>query len=140
MSRKTLAWLLVVGYCGFIFFLSAQSNPLPLLTAHIWDKALHFTEYATLGALLALAFGVWDQPTNGWRVALAILCGALYGASDELHQSFVPGRDAEVGDAVADALGTSLGVGALWLLATLQSRRLSAATSRIGSNADTHSG
>ncbi|MCU0242053.1 MAG: VanZ family protein, partial [Vicinamibacteria bacterium] len=29
-----------------------------------------------------------------------------YGVSDEWHQSFVPGRDATVGDVMKDALGS----------------------------------
>ena len=33
-----------------IFFLSSQSHPLPIVTEHVWDKLLHFIEYAVLGA------------------------------------------------------------------------------------------
>jgi VanZ family protein len=115
--RKKAFWLLVALYCGVIFYLSSLANPLPLLTRHVWDKLLHTTEYGALGALLALALGVWDQPRRGWRVGLAILLGCLYGVSDETHQFFVPGRDAEVGDALADTLGASLGASGVWLLA-----------------------
>ena len=41
---------------------------------------------------------------------IPIVLGALYGLSDELHQAMVPGRSSEVGDWVADALGTAVGV------------------------------
>ena len=34
---------------------------------------------------------------------------SLYGATDEFHQSFVPGRDSDVLDWVADTLGAALG-------------------------------
>lgn len=34
-----------------------------------------------------------------------MLIGAIYGLSDEWHQSFVPGRDCSVYDVAADALG-----------------------------------
>ncbi len=39
-----------------------------------------------------------------------------FGVTDEVHQSFVPGRNADLMDLVADALGASLGavVAALW--------------------------
>ena len=33
---------------------------------------------------------------------------SFYGATDEWHQSFVPGRDADVRDLVADAVGAAL--------------------------------
>jgi VanZ family protein len=114
---------LVVAYCGAIFYLSSLSNPLPMLTARVWDKALHLCEYSALGVLLALACGVLDEPTAGWRSALAIILGCVYGLSDEAHQLFVPGRDAEIGDAIADTTGTALGTGATWLVAMWRARR-----------------
>jgi VanZ family protein len=96
-------------YAGIIFYLSTQANPLPTLTAHVWDKLLHLIEYGGLGFLLGLALS--QQRSVGWRDILfwSALVGLLYGGSDELHQSFVPGRDAEVGDMMADALGCLLG-------------------------------
>ncbi len=42
----------------------------------------------------------------------AWLLTVLYAVSDELHQSFVPGRHASVWDVMIDALGAAL---ALWL-------------------------
>jgi VanZ family protein len=39
-----------------------------------------------------------------------VLLGVAYGASDELHQHFVPGRSVEFGDWVADSLGVCAGV------------------------------
>lgn len=66
------------------------------------DKVLHAGAYAVLGGLLTAAT---SNPVLG--VALAI----AYGVSDEIHQSFVPGRDASVGDLVADAVGAALGAG-----------------------------
>ena len=39
-----------------IFYLSSEPEPLPELTAAVWDKALHFLEYAGLAVLLGRAF------------------------------------------------------------------------------------
>jgi VanZ family protein len=39
-----------------------------------------------------------------------MLLGSLYGASDEVHQSFVPGRAADPLDWVADSAGAVAGV------------------------------
>ncbi len=101
--------MVAAAYAGIIFYLSTQSNPLPLLAANVWDKLLHVIEYGGLGMIFGVALG--QQPTIGWRDVLfwSALTGLLYGGSDELHQSFVPGRDAEVGDMLADTLGCLLG-------------------------------
>ena len=61
---------------------------------------------------------------KAWRLsavaALAAALAAVYGVSDELHQSFVPGRTADGADVVADAVGAVLGAGAgTWTLAAL---------------------
>lgn len=42
------------------------------------------------------------------RAALVVLISILYGVSDELHQSFTPGRDASVLDILTDASGAIL--------------------------------
>jgi VanZ family protein len=91
-----------------IFSLSAQSNPLPEVTTHVWDKLLHATEYAGLAVLVARAVRGEGAP---WSVVLllAILITSAYGASDEVHQLFVPGRDSAVGDWVADSVGAFVG-------------------------------
>ncbi|NIW80004.1 MAG: VanZ family protein, partial [Calditrichae bacterium] len=43
-------------------------------------------------------------------ILIAIIIGIVYGISDEYHQSFVPGRFADVVDALADTLGIIIGV------------------------------
>jgi len=71
-------------------------------------KAGHLTEYAILGALLFRAFRGEER---GWRLRwalYAVAVAALYAASDELHQSFVPGRTPAVADVLIDAAGATL--------------------------------
>ena len=46
---------------------------------------------------------------------MAIILATAYGASDEFHQSFVPGRYADPRDILADFTGAVLGVAAGWL-------------------------
>jgi VanZ family protein len=63
--------------------------------------------------LRATAGGRWA----GVRAASVIAAWAIaaaYGATDEWHQSFVPGRAAELRDLVMDAIGAALGLGATW--------------------------
>ncbi len=114
-SRRRAAgalWALPVAYAAVIFWLSSRSNPLPFLPPALFtfDKLLHGVEYAGLGALLVVA-----ARRSGARlrtaVAAAAFAAAVYGTSDELHQRFVPGRDADPRDVVADLAGGVVGAG-----------------------------
>jgi VanZ family protein len=108
IGRRLLLWGPAALYMCFIFFLSSESDPLPGLTSVIWDKALHGTGYAALAALLARA---GSGEGWSWRRAwlFGILAASAYGMSDEFHQSFVAGRDADVLDWVADTVGAGVG-------------------------------
>ena len=106
------AWLPVVLYCATIFILSAvPAHQMP--DGHLWrlDKLIHAVVYGGLALLLwrALCMG---PPRLGRRGAavVAILGATLFGISDEWHQSFVPGRQASVLDAVADLIGAAAAV------------------------------
>lgn len=46
-----------------------------------------------------------------WKILVAI--GSLFAASDEWHQSFIPGRDASVLDWISDCVGI---LGTLFLI------------------------
>jgi VanZ family protein len=115
--RRLSAWAPPLLYAALVFGLSSLSRPqdlVPLaLLSH--DKLIHLAEYAVLGALLARALAAGGQPLAR-AFAWALVVGALYGASDELHQAFVPGRDASALDWTADAAGTALGAAALLFL------------------------
>ena len=71
------------------------------------DKVIHFLVY---GALATLVLRVPWVARHPWRVFLAIAAASLFGASDEWHQSFTPGRQADVFDWLADTLGACLAV------------------------------
>ena len=76
-------------------------------------KAAHMTEYAILG-LLSFAFyrGILKKEKRQFLVAL--LTAAVYAATDEFHQYFIPGRSAEVMDVCIDTLGASIGLAILF--------------------------
>ena len=68
------------------------------------DKILHAIVFGILAFLLVCSLAPPHART--WRrVWLVTLAVALYGLTDEYHQSFVPGREASMYDALADALG-----------------------------------
>ncbi|HGY09699.1 MAG TPA: VanZ family protein [Oceanithermus profundus] len=93
MKRRYL--YLAALWAGLIFALSSQPGSAVGLPPP-WDKLAHMSAYAIL-ALLLRAGGL--RPGAAWWLAV------LYGAGDELHQHFVPGRLADPADLAADALG-----------------------------------
>jgi VanZ family protein len=117
MSRR--AWLsaaAVVAYMALIFVLSSRRPPEPIEKLGVSDSWLHLVEYGVLGVLLADLAWARTRRVSWWvLVPLPALLGALYGLSDEWHQSFVPDRDASVADAIMDVAGAWLGATAYWL-------------------------
>ena len=98
-------------YAGLIFFLSTRTN-LPGLPGVGSDKLAHLSEYGVFGILVVRAFYAYGVAAKR-AVTLGILTGSLYGASDEVHQLFTPGRTSEVWDFAADVLGSTAGA-LLW--------------------------
>jgi VanZ family protein len=103
MARVLSAWLPVVAWAALIFALSS----IPDLGTGLggWDLALrkiaHAAEYAVLGVLLVRAVG---------RELPAAALGIAYAVTDEVHQTFVPGRQGAPLDVVIDAVGVLVGV------------------------------
>lgn len=69
------------------------------------DKVIHGSVWCVLAALYALTA---VRPTTRAAV-VAIIAAAVFGATDEFHQSFVPGRDASLLDLLADTVGAVVG-------------------------------
>ena len=67
------------------------------------DKVVHFLVYAILGVLVARARDV--MPRHYARLAAVIVGVSLFGAMDEWHQGFIPGRFPDVRDWMADTVG-----------------------------------
>lgn len=80
-------------------------------------KGGHVTEYALLCFLVwrALAPGSSGCSSPGRRAAWALALAALYAATDEFHQTFVPGREGSVRDVLIDSAGAAVAAGVLWL-------------------------
>lgn len=106
-----LGYLPLLLGCVAIFVASSMPGPpipTPLIFPHS-DKLLHGCAYTVLGILAffgaARRTGAAERPA---RIE-ASLVAALYGASDEIHQAFVPGRTSELLDLAADSVGGLLG-------------------------------
>jgi VanZ family protein len=118
-SDSPPAWLRIVWYWGpvaayaaFIFYLSSQSffpDTLPTVIQNLGDKVHHMIAYGVFGLLWYRAFRC---STGRWAasraVSLAVLGATLYGITDEWHQSFVPQRESDVWDVVADTAGAAV--------------------------------
>jgi len=110
-------WGPFFGALAVVFWLSSLSQ---VPGAHyFWDKLLHTVGYAVLGLLALRAFhGGFESPKLG-PTLFAATAVILWGISDEIHQAFVPGRDASAWDVLADTVGFALAVA---LLAAATSR------------------
>lgn len=72
-------------------------------------KAAHMTEFGILSVLIFIWIGQWEMSLlrHGLTASGA---AAVYAASDEIHQLFVPGRSGRFSDVCIDSAGAVLGV------------------------------
>jgi VanZ family protein len=101
---------------------SIPSNAMPRSIILSQDKLIHMGVYAVLGFVLYRGIRrgtTWMWDTAGW-VTFGI--GVLYGASDEFHQHFVPGRSMDIYDLLADAIGIVCAIGVARYLERRRSR------------------
>jgi len=141
-------WLPVLVWMGIIFSASSDigsfehseriiGSLMRLVFPQVSDEAVHATvvvirkcahvgEYAVLALLLWRAWrGKSGQGQAAWRWSKAgfvLALVALYAASDEIHQAFVPSREASVRDVLLDTLGGAIGLLCLWGVGRLRKR------------------
>jgi VanZ family protein len=88
---------------ALIFYLSAQPALAPDVPG--WTRVVaHFSQFALLAAAWAWALA---PPLGRRALALAAAISLAYAISDEYHQSFVEGRDADPLDVLVDAAGVA---------------------------------
>lgn len=75
-----------------------------------FDKTVHAVVFAGFGYLLVRALG---------RFWPAVSLAAVWGALDEVHQRFTPGRSSDIKDFVADVAGALTGAFLAMLVARL---------------------
>ena len=114
-----LVWMLAI----FVMSSRSQVPQPPGLSIQLVAIAGHFAAYGLLAILVAFAVPQCVRQFAS-RAAVAFIVTVLYGVSDELHQSFVSGRHASVGDVVVDALGALTGIGVLYFVTRWRNERL----------------
>jgi VanZ family protein len=105
-------------WAGLIFIESAiPGENIPDVPIFSQDKLIHFGIYLVLAYLVYRAlFRQLRYPWLQSRALMAtLLVVALFGASDEFHQLFVPGRSCDFFDWTADTLGGCAMVAVLFL-------------------------
>jgi len=101
-ARRYLA--LLTGWIAILITLTSIPNPDFGEGFPGMDKVAHFGFYGVAGFLCAL----WRRESgrSGRRaVAFAVVFVVLLGASDEIHQRWIPGRSMDLLDWVADIAG-----------------------------------
>lgn len=105
-------WLVVAAYLAAIFTGSSVSS-VPG-AGSVNDKWLHGAVY---GGLCAVVLWAWARGeirrVRGWMAVGAVLLCVAYGYSDEWHQRFVPGRQYDLADLLADGIGAAVAAGIL---------------------------
>jgi VanZ family protein len=97
----------VIFYAALIFFLSSVSKfPEEVSFINGIDNWSHCIEYYFFGLLICRwLINERNRFIKKNAHLFTILIGICFGLSDEWHQSYVPGRDATIGDVLADSLG-----------------------------------
>ena len=112
LARIPRAWALgpVLGWAYVIWTLSSLP-PTVTGSSEPWHSVLSNFAHALEYGVLALWLALLAPRRAGWPDLAPRVCARLvavvlvYALSDEIHQSFTPGRDASVFDLLTDVLG-----------------------------------
>lgn len=126
IKRIITLWLPPILWAVVIFLFS--SYPTKQASEIYWKdfvvkKTGHIVEYAIFASLLYRGFketGVRKRNASIFAIFLSI----IYGASDEFHQSFTPGREPTVRDVIFDTIGASFAIYTIWNLLPKAPKRL----------------
>lgn len=104
--------------------LAISSVPMPAIATPAGaDKGVHWVLYFVLGFLSARAV-LADRNARVGELLLVFAVVLLFGALDELHQRWIPGRSVDARDWIADAIGAFSGMTARLVLARRRAPRL----------------
>lgn len=127
MIKKTryLYWLPAILFASLIFYISGRSNPpgaelFSFLPAS--DKLAHMAEYFILSMLIYLAFKKGHALKVSSAVLFSVVLASLYGASDEFHQKFTPGRSMDILDWLVDTAGAFVAMTGIFFKKTMNNR------------------
>ena len=106
LKNITFYWLPLIVYGVLIYIQSDYPSPDKLPSFILMDKMLHFLAYGIMGILFYRAYQTLRIKNNRQMLfLLSVVSASLYGISDEIHQYFVPARNADILDVIADTFG-----------------------------------
>lgn len=109
MKRLIFLWGPVVFFAVLVFAVSSMSHPMDKDPFKHFDKVAHITEYGLFALLLFRALnGTLHRKSFLLLAVFTILIILGYGISDEIHQYFVPARQSDIKDVIADGLGAAM--------------------------------
>ena len=119
MWVTVLRWSFWAGVVALSIVSVTPREHLPTISLDVWDKLQHVIAYGMLSGLGAQAYTAKKNLVHLF-LGLVALGGVL-----EVIQQFVPNREAEFGDAIANAVGVGIGLVAIDLVgrAVLMVRR-----------------
>ena len=102
--KKLIKFLPSIVWMGVIFYFSSRSTTgigANETNRFLILKSFHLIEYAILAILFLLAIT---------KNKLVVFISYMYAISDEIHQSFIPGRTSRFRDTLIDLIGILIGV------------------------------
>jgi VanZ family protein len=116
---KIVFWLPALLWAGLILFLSTIPRIVPAEES-VEHKIGHITVFAILGGTVMWALHRGHALHASKALVIATLLTAAYGASDEWHQRYVPGRSCEFSDVVIDTTAGVIAVLAYYLCESIR--------------------
>jgi VanZ family protein len=111
--------------CLAIFIESSfPSDSYPTIEFELSDKIIHFVIYFVL--FLTAFYSLSNQKKFLMLCKYSLISSffftLLYGASDEFHQYFIPGRTCDIFDWLADVIGAVFAISIILLLKKLSKK------------------
>lgn len=106
-------WLPTLLWAFLIFNMSGRSG---IHTTDVYwqdfifKKTAHFIEYFIFAILVYRSLRNTTSFSQKKILAFSFIITVVYAASDEFHQSFVPGREPRVRDVLIDSAGSLTGL------------------------------
>ncbi|MCR8629798.1 VanZ family protein [Paenibacillus radicis (ex Xue et al. 2023)] len=118
MSKSSMWWIIALAWCVMIFCITASPaatsentswivknlTSAPPAIVNILDFIIRKMAHVSLFGLLALFLFLANQKRKR-ALAIAWVLTTLYGATDEFHQIFTPGRTPAITDVGIDSFG-----------------------------------
>jgi VanZ family protein len=127
MSKNFLLFQFPWQFIMLAIFIQSSFSSLKLIDLEFdpMDKILHFIVFGILGILTARGFrNAKTRIVKENYFSLTLIICIIYGASDEIHQYFVPGRYSSWADWIADVLGVIILVWVYRLYIDSKNRKL----------------